>query len=392
MNARTNQLLRFPWRDDNDFHLLINGRQFYPAILAAIEAARHYIRIEMYLVSSGTVADQFIAALSAAARRGVRVELLLDAFGAQGLSTRDRRRLQQAGVALAFYNPLRFGQRLVANLMRTHRKLVLIDDTQAFVGGAGITDDFVGRHAWRETMVEARGPVVGDWLTLFLHNWRYWAQTETPPAIPPRPLESRRPMRGRVSCNRGESHAWIQRSLIKRLRSARERVGIASAYFVPSRKVRKELRRLAQRGVDVRILLPGPVTDHPAVRHAGQRYYARLLRHGVRIFEYQQFFMHTKLTLIDDWCSIGSSNLDRWELHWNLEANQEIADAGFARVVTQMFLDDLRDSREITYESWRKRSALQQAKERFWGSFDLWSARWSNRRRVVPPPRDEHRR
>ncbi len=389
VNQQGGKALRFPWRNGNDAALLINGENFYPAILDAIATAEHSVRIEMYLVASGEVAGRFIKAWTDAARRGVRIELLFDAFGALGLSSRDRRRLQASGVRLAFYNPLRLNRSPVANLTRTHRKLVLVDDRLVFVGGAGITDDFIGHRAWRETMVQVRGPVVSDWLALFLHNWQHWAKGDGANPLPaPKPFE-KGGMRGRVACNRGEKHGEIKRSLLRRLRCARQRVELASAYFVPSRKVRKELRRLAQKGVDVRLLLPGPVTDHPAVRHASHRYYARLLRHGVRIFEYQESFMHTKVILIDDWSSIGSSNLDRWNLHWNLEANQEIDDAGFADKVARMFRDDEHHSREITYEAWRQRSTVQQLKERFWGSIDLWSARWSNRRRITPPPQDD---
>lgn len=390
MNNHHNKL-HFPWRSNNAFELLINGENFYPAILDAITQAQHSVRIEMYLVSSGKIAKRFIEAWITAAKRGVRVELLFDAFGSMRLSTRDRQRLEAAGIALAFYNPLRLDQHLAANLIRTHRKLVLIDDERVFVGGAGITDDFIGRHAWRETMVQVRGPVVADWLTLFTHNWHYWIKDKAVAVgvDSPKVQPAQGTMRGRVSCNRGERHGEIKRSLLKHLRAARVRVALASAYFVPSRKVRKELRRQAQKGIEVRLLLPGPITDHPAVRYASQRYYARLLRHGVRIFEYQQTFMHTKVTLIDDWSSIGSSNLDRWNLHWNLEANQEVADPDFAKAVEKMFVDDLQHSKEITYEAWSNRSAIQQMKERFWGSIDLWSARWSNRRRVTPHPRDD---
>src|SRR5690606_26145988 len=110
----------------------------------------------------------------------------------------------------------------------------------------------------------------------------------------------------------------VRRSFVRAVRAAGRRVWLATAYFVPSWKLRRALRRAAHRGVDVRLLLPGPITDHPGVRHAGRRLYSRLLRNGVHIFEYQPRFSHTKLMLCDDWVSTGSSNSDRWNLHWNL--------------------------------------------------------------------------
>jgi phosphatidylserine/phosphatidylglycerophosphate/cardiolipin synthase-like enzyme len=120
------------------------------------------------------------------------------------------------------------------------------------------------------------------------------------------------------------------------------------------------------------LLLPGPVTDHGAVRHASRRYYARLLRHGVRIFEFQKHFMHSKVVLIDDWCTIGSSNMDRWNFRWNLEANQEARDPTLALGVKNMLLDDFDRSEEILYKVWLRRSWLQHMKEGLWGKIDRW--------------------
>ncbi len=377
----------FPWRAGNRFDLLINGDTFFPAMLKAIDGAERRIQLEMYLMASGAVADRFIKHMTAAASRGVKVQLLLDAFGAMGLDARDRERLLKADVQLAYYNPLHL-RKLEKNLFRTHRKLLLVDDVVTFVGGAGITDAFIGPRAWRETMVEVKGPVVADWAILFRHNWAYWTQTETPPT-PPTPPRFDDGLPGRVACNKGEAHGEIKRDFILRLRRARRLAWTSSAYFVPSRKVRRELRRAARRGVDVRLLLPGPITDHPAVRYASHRYYARLLRHGVRIFEYQGRFMHTKVALVDDWVSIGSSNLDRWNLRWNLEANQEVDAAIFAHKVEAMLRHDLDHSLEIAYDQWRQRSPLQRLKERFWGKFDLRLARLSTRGYQQPPPDDQ---
>ena len=160
--------------------------------------------------------------------------------------------------------------------------------------------------------------------------------------------------------------------MLNRIRHAEHKVWIASAYFFPSGKIRRALRRAAIRGKDVRLLLPGPVTDHPAIRHASRRYYSRLLRHGVRIFEYQHHFLHSKVVLVDDWCTIGSSNLDRWNFRWNLEANQEVEDAALAAAVQDMLQDDFGHSEEIDYMLWLLRSRLQRLKEWLWGKIDGW--------------------
>src|SRR5215469_12761912 len=164
----------WPWRTGNSFELLDGGGEFFPAMLAAIEAARSSVLLEMYLVSSGLVVTQFVTALTAAVRRGAGVYVVFDAFGGHNLARADRRRLIEAGVQLRFFNPLELRKRL-GNLLRDHRKLLITDGCTAFVGGTGLTDEFApaaGRAPWREVMVRIQGPVVADWHRAFARIWR----------------------------------------------------------------------------------------------------------------------------------------------------------------------------------------------------------------------------
>jgi cardiolipin synthase A/B len=369
------------WRHGNRFRLLIDGGAFFPAMLDAIAAARRQVLLEMYLVESGHVTDRFIAALETAVLRGVRVCLLLDDFGCRGLTAADRTRLQQAGAELVLYNPLRFGGELRRNLFRDHRKLLVVDNDCAFVGGVGLTDDFDpgGRpeNHWHDVMVEIRGPLVADWQAVFGHNWVHWSRTGTVTVEPPGAHIGNQA--GKVCLSGSDTRAPIKRSLLARIGRARQRVWLATAYFVPSWKQRRRLARAARRGVDVRLLLPGPHTDHPAVRHAGRRFYASLLRAGVRIYEYQPRFQHAKVALIDDWVSIGSSNLDRWNLRWNLEANQEIDAPDFAAETQAMLEADFAVSEEMHYTAWRRRPWYDRLTERFWGAIDRWVDRHARR-------------
>jgi phosphatidylserine/phosphatidylglycerophosphate/cardiolipin synthase-like enzyme len=365
---------RFPWREGNGFELLNDGAQFYPRMLAAIEGARRYVLLEIYLFESGAVANRFIEAFRVAAARGVEVRLLLDDFGARGLRAPERARLAVKGIEVVYYNRLRCSK-LLRNFARDHRKLLLVDGEVAFVGGAGITDEFdpPGRSAqrWREIMLEIRGPVVGDWLGLFNEVWRRHADDVT--GFVPVPNGSLRDgMRARVTVTRAPRELEIPRALMKRVRGAKVRAWIMTAYFVPSRRLRRVLREAARRGVDVRVLVPGPITDHPAVRHAGRRYYTRLLASGVRIFEYQPRFLHGKAAFVDEWATLGSSNFDRWNLRWSLEANQEIEDARFAARVQAMFEADFADSVECRAERWAQRPWRERLRERFWGGVDRW--------------------
>lgn len=365
---------RFPWREGNRFELLVDGTTFFPRMLAAIDGARDYVLLEMYLFESGQIADRFIAALVRAAERGARVLLLLDDFGALRLHRRDRQRLSVPNIEIAFYNPLHYGE-LRRNLFRDHRKLVIVDGEIGFAGGTGITDSFGElvhpRTLWRETMVEIRGPVLADWQSLFTDVWnRYQPQPldllmNTPTAIPDGQL-------GRVIHSGGVKVQEVKRTAVKWIRSSEHRVWIATAYFIPSWKIRRALRRAVRQGADVRLLLPGPHTDHPSVRHAGRRFYAGLLRNGVRIFEYQPRFLHQKVLLCDQRVSIGSSNLDRWNLRWNLEANQDIDDQDFAEAVQNMLEDDREHSEEILYNQWRYRPWHRHLLEWFFGRIDLF--------------------
>jgi len=359
----------FPWRQGNQLRFLIDGEQFYPAMLEAIREAHHFILMEMYLFESGRVADQFIKAFIDASQRGIPVLILIDGYGGLGLSKTDRNRMIKAGVQLVEYNPLRF-KKVKKNLFRTHRKCLIIDGYKAFVGGAGITDSFDGQCAWRETVIEIKGKVVKDWQTLFTTNFKKWSDKTVPGTIDFTHGDGN--IDARVAYTSGASHLEIKKTLLNRVYKSQQKVWLASAYFVPSRKIRKSLRKAAFKGKDVRLLLPGPVTDHPAVRYASRRYYARLLRFGVRIFEYQDRFSHTKILLIDEWFSIGSSNMDRWNFRWNLEANQEVRNRDAASQVREILRNDFAHSKEILYQDWKKRSWILRFKEWIWGKVDLF--------------------
>ena len=367
----------WPWRLGNEFRLLNDGGEFFARMLAAIEEARRYVLLEMYLVRSGAVATRFIDALGRAAGRGARVCVMFDGFGALGLTRADRRRLLDAGLELRFFNPLRLGNRL-SNLLRDHRKLLLADGRVAFVGGAGLTDDFAPgarRGPWRELMVEIQGAVIADWQRAFARTWRRCGP-ELGLVEPPACEAHADGAAGRLSLSEARQRSVLANGVLRRIDSATARAWIMSAYFVPSRRFRKALRRAARRGVDVRLLLPGARTDHPWVRQAARRFYGKLLRNGVKIFEYQPRMLHAKMILCDDWVSIGSSNLDRWSFRWNLEANQEIADADFANAAAAVFAGDFAVSRALSRRYWRQRAWLDRLRETIAGVLDRELDRW----------------
>lgn len=364
-----------PWRKDNEFKLLIDGEEFFSRMLSSINEARDYIFMEMYLFESGALAHSFIEAFASAAKRGVNVCLLLDDFGSMGMSLSDRQRLILSGVFLAFYNPIKFWK-WRTNLHRNHRKLLIVDGDLAFTGGAGISDFFWrinndGKN-WRETMIEVRGGVLEDWQKSFENNWSFWSIEVLPP-LPQFVSRETFKMSGRVALAGFRDRYEIIRTAVKRIRGAKTRVWISTAYFIPTWKIRRALRSAAGAGIDVRILVPGPVNDHPSIRHIGRQYYHRLLKNGVRIFEYRSRFIHSKVMICDDWVSIGSSNLDRWEMRWNIDANQEVEDSSFSEQTMKMFLEDFKSCAEIELSEWLARPWKDRILEKFWGAILTWA-------------------
>jgi cardiolipin synthase A/B len=368
----------WPWRDGNQFQLLEASEQYFERMIQAIDDAQSYILLEMYLVESGIVAGRFIEAFVRAAERGVGVRLVLDGFGSLGLVQPDRRRLIDAGVELRAYNVVHLRKRL-RNFLRDHRKLMIVDGKVAFVGGVGLTDEFgvTGPPGWpwRDLVVEIHGPVVCDWQEAFARTWRHSGGEFTlpPPPVDPLPGEE---ARGRVVLSEAWYRSELANAVARRIAGANKRAWIMSAYFVPSRRLRKALRRAARRGVDVRLVVPGPLTDHPWVRHAARRFYGKLLRNGVRIFEFQPRVLHGKMSICDDWVSVGSSNLDRWSFKWNLEANQEIDDARFSDVAAAVFEKDCGQSLELDRRRWPRRAWIDRLQERLAGALDRWLDRW----------------
>ena len=366
----------WPWRQGNQFQLLAESDRIFRRMLEAVTAARESVLLEMYLVESGTVARRFIEALTGCAQRGVRVHVLFDGFGALGLRAADRRRLAASGAHLTFFNPISWHKRL-QNCLRDHRKLLVIDGTVAFVGGVGLADEFIdgtrGRLAWRDLMLEIGGPVVSDWQTAFARNWaRSGGSPEIAEATPQSPDEQAIAAGSiaRLALSEAGHRSILASDVVSRIDGALNRAWFMSAYFVPSRRFRKALRRAARRGADVRLLVPGPKTDHPWVRHAARRFYGKMLRNGVRIFEYQPRVLHGKMALCDDWVSLGSSNFDRWSFRWNLEANQEIESAAFAAQVAAVFTADCGESQELNRRHWHRRAALDRLRESIAGALD----------------------
>lgn len=350
-------------RPGNRVTVLRNGLEIFPAMLEQIEKAEQNICLSAYIWWSGEAADNIGAALARRARDGVQVNVLLDSWGSAKLNRGVVAMLEQAGAQVAWFRPLRSVQIGKAN-NRMHRRILVIDGRVAFAGGVGIAEPWEGDceepGRWRESHVRVEGPAVRDLAGGFLENWsEATGQVLDPSHFPPLlPLEGGVPVLvTRSSATGGNtSNEYL---FLAAIAGARRRLWITTAYFAPHRGFVDALCAAAGRGVDVRVLVNGRPIDKEVVRKAGQRSYGRLLKAGVRMFEYQKARLHAKVMIVDDgWANVGSANFDNRSFALEEEINVSIESREIAQQLAAHFLDDLNDSKEMDLERWKNRPLL----------------------------------
>lgn len=359
---------RFPWRSANTFKLLTQGTEFFPDVLQRIDAAQFSVRIELYLVESGRNATKVIDTLCAAAARAVRVEVLLDAVGSKDLVDADRERLTRCAVALQIFNKALPKPRL-DDLKRDHRKIIVIDERIAYLGGACITDGFwdpVNNVSdWHDLMLRVEGPLVADVVELFDFRWRRMENAGRRPE--PEGESQTKPDSqagwGRIGYTSGMSYRGLVIDLVQRIRLARTRVWLVTPYFFPVKAVFDAMQGAAERGVDVQLFLPGCKTDHPSIRGAGRGFYSELFERGVSIYELDVQTLHAKATIVDEWISVGSCNFDVWGANRNLEANVEAYDADCLEQCLALFDRYRNTCRRVSRKDWASRSATDRVSQ-----------------------------
>ena len=330
------------WCDNNDVKLLINGEEFFPRVFECIRKASKEILLETFILAEDKVGKALQLTLIMAARRGVRVEVTVDGYGTSQLSKKFVDDLINAGIKLHIFDPQHtFGGIRLNLFRRLHRKLVVIDGELAFVGGINFSADHLadfGPQAKQDYAVELRGPIVADirdaclQLLISAASKKYSIEYKKYAKSPSQPACGKIRMLLAIRDNQRHSKD-IQRQYLLAIRLAKQRIVIANAYFFPCFKLLRELRRAAQRGVKVTLILQGQ-PDMPWVSALTRLLYSYLLRAGVTIYEYCQRPLHGKVALVDDeWATVGSSNLDPLSLSLNLEANVMILDAKFNRML-----------------------------------------------------------
>jgi cardiolipin synthase A/B len=351
---------------------LLNGDQVFPAMLEAIRSARRTITFESYIYWSSQVGREFTAALSERARAGVRTHLILDWAGSQKADRDDLERMRKAGVEVVLYRPPRWYQPGRLN-RRTHRKLLVVDGRIGFTGGMGVGDKWLGhaqdRDHWRDSQFRAEGPVVAQLQAAFMDDWfeAEGAVLDGPGYFPDLdPIGSELAQVFRSSPEEGNGNLRLM--FLLAIASASRRILIANSYFVPDRMTVDMLVAARRRGVEVEIVVPGPILDAQVVRRASRATWGLLLEAGVRIYEYQPTMYHAKLMVVDDvWVSVGSANFDDRSFRLNQEANLNVLDPTFGADQARVFAEDRGHSRRITLEEWRRRPVWERIQERFAG-------------------------
>jgi cardiolipin synthase A/B len=358
----------------NRYDVLINGDQIFPSMLAAIADARHRISFESYIYEKGVVGAEFTDALEAAAKRGIKVNVIVDALGSKSMPKEWTQRLEAAGVSIGtFGTPKWYAPRAVNN--RTHRKILIVDGCVGFTGGVGLADHWLGhaqdKEHWRDMMVRIEGPAARLMEGAFDENLIETHRpvlpiVDPPPDIPPSPRDSAMVLRSSPAGGSSD----LKRLYLLSLAAAHRTVDICSPYFITDPSSQWAFAQAVKRGVHVRILVEGDMTDAKPVKYASRAAYEHLLQEGIAIYEYAPTMMHAKAMMVDGvWSVFGSANFDNRSLETNDEMNVAVSDPDLAARLTQEFERDMQSSKKLEYDEWRRRSPLQKVREHFWSYF-----------------------
>ena len=351
---------------------LLNGDQIFPPMLAAIQGAKKSITFETYIYWSGDIGKQFADALSERARAGVRVHVLLDWVGSAKMDESYLTEMKEAGVQIEkFHKPHWYNLARLNN--RTHRKLLVVDGQVGFTGGVGIAPAWTGNAQdpdhWRDSHYLVRGPVVAQMQATFLDNWLKVTGKVLHGALyfpPIAPAGAQKAQMFSSSPSSGSESMQLMYHLA--ITAAERSIDLSVAYFVPDELTQKHLMDALARGVRVRFITPGEHTDTDTVKAASRATWGPLLQAGALIYEYQPTMYHCKVMIVDQLLvSVGSTNFDNRSFRLNDEANLNVYDAAFAKRQTEVFEDDLKRSRRVTYEEWLNRPLREKAHEKLTG-------------------------
>jgi cardiolipin synthase len=349
--------------------VLTNGQCFYPAALEAMRSAQRSVCLEAYVFQKSEIGRLYLEAMTERAKAGVQVNVVLDAFGSWGVTGRSVKALTDAGGRVEFYNKARWYS-LSRLDNRTHRELLIVDGRIGFIGGAGVADQWwkgKGKNPrWRDTLVRVEGEAVSNLLATFAENWlashgellvgpRYFPEIECKRKTVAMVVNST-PTPG------GSTRARVLFQVL--LASAQRTISITTPYFLPDKGLVRELCRAVERGVRLRILVPGRKSDHALTRSTSRGGYGPLLRAGGEVFEYQPSMIHAKVLVVDGlWAVVGSTNFDNRSFGINDEVNMAVRDPDFAAQLERDMDHDLAESKQVLLKDWEHRPATERATE-----------------------------
>ncbi len=348
--------------------LHVDGADFFAALGQRIDEAEHHVHVEFYIWQKDARADAMLDRLVAAASRGVEVRLLLDPIGCFGRRRRHFARLLEAGGKFAWFRTAHPLRNQWTFTLRNHRKLQVIDGRCCFVGGMNMGREYAGEDPavgpWRDIQIEIVGGGTRKFQMIFADDWFFATQEKLlAPVYYPSPHEEQTLLVQPMTDGPDGPDDPIEMSLVSMLNNARRRVWLTAGYFGPNEPLLTALQLTAHRGVDVRMLVAGK-SDHPMLVNIGRSYYSELLRHGVKIFEYETGINHAKVALVDEeWLMVGSANLDVRSMRLNFELNALVRDPATAAHLERVLDEDFAASREIDAGEFAERSRFQRLKE-----------------------------
>jgi cardiolipin synthase len=345
----------FALTDGNQVELLVDGREAFPAMTAAIQEAKRSIHAMFYIWEPDQAGKTFRDQLARKAREGVRVYVLVDAVGSPATHGSFLSPLREAGAQVATFLPVRFRPWAPTFNFRNHRKLLVVDEEVAFAGGMNIGNDY--EKVWRDLAVAVRGPAVAQLYGVFLEDWFFTTGEDLGAGVSrDKTVRREEGQAAGASCAIIASGPDCQESRLHdafflAISQARERVLLATPYFIPSHEIFAALRAAGQRGVDVQIMVPEKC-DVLLAGLAARSYYLRLIKEGVRLFEYTDGMLHAKALIVDDWLSVlGSANVDNRSFRLNFELACLVSSTALNSRVAEFFESARRRSREINLAS-----------------------------------------
>jgi len=355
--------------DGNRVGILQNGDEIFPAMLAAIASAQKSVNLEAYIFWSDSAGTRFRDALSQRASHGVEVRLLLDGVGsAKKLSRSDVEILRRSGCRVEFFRPIRPWMLDVIN-RRSHRRILVVDGKVGFTGGVGIAKMWEGNadspEHWRDTQVRLEGPAVAEMQSAFQENWgEVTGELLVGEKFFPGLAQVGNVLAAVVPSSPRPSSSASQTLYSIAISAAEHAISLSNSYFVPNSDSVGLLIAASQRGVNVRILVPGAINDVPMTKASGRAMFGQLLRAGVKIYEYQPTMMHAKTMVVDGlFATVASTNFDNRSFRYNDEIDLAAYDEGFAGRLQQMFENDLRNARRYTYQQWLHRPLVKRFTE-----------------------------